>query len=288
MIDLSLSDLFGEPVAFDAATRSTMAPAEQVLRPVRENLGIEAEYRRQLQKLIDEMAKSVAFWVKGAFKRAPSEVVELAQDELASTALKDAIRRLTVRWTKRFDDGAKRLAAYFAKTVSRRTDAELKSILKDAGFAIDWKMSPSQRDIINAVVNENVSLIKSIPSQYFTQVEGIVMRSVARGGDLKQLTDDLQHQFGVTRRRAAFIARDQNSKANGALSRARMLEVGIDEAIWCHSHGGHEPRPSHVKAGRDKQRFDLRKGWFDPDAKEWIIPGQLIGCKCFSRPVLRR
>jgi uncharacterized protein with gpF-like domain len=61
---------------------------------------------------------------------------------------------------------------------------------------------------------------KAIRLQRITNVEGLVMRSVQTGRDLGQLTTDLQEQFGVTRRRAAFIARHQSNKATASMTRA--------------------------------------------------------------------
>ena len=112
------------------------------------------------------------------------------------------------------------------------------------------------------------------------------MRSVQTGRDLGQLTDDLREQFGVTKRRAAFIARSQNNLATAAMTRARQVELGITEAIWMHSGGGKEPRPTHLNAGRERARFDVAKGWYDPAVKEHIWPGQLPNCRCVSRSVI--
>ena len=112
------------------------------------------------------------------------------------------------------------------------------------------------------------------------------MRAVQVGGDLGPLAQKLQHQYGVTRRRAAFIARDQNRKAFAVIERARYLELGVEQAIWRHSAGGKTPRPSHVKAGREGVIYDVAKGWFDPDVKEFIQPGQLPNCRCFARAIL--
>ncbi|MDB5605134.1 MAG: phage head morphosis protein [Bradyrhizobium sp.] len=113
--------------------------------------------------------------------------------------------------------------------------------------------------IMAATVGQQVSLIKSIPSQYFTDVEGLVMRSVQTGRDLGQLTKDLQEQFGVTCRRAAFIARDQNNKATASMTRARQDELGITQAIWVHSGAGKHPRPTHVAMNGTK--YDVNRAW---------------------------
>lgn len=257
---------------------------EKVLRPIHANAGIEAAYRRKLISLIEEMHASLNYWLKAAYRADPPE---LTQDESPAAAMRAAMRRLSRRWLKRFDVASKELADYFATAVSERSDAALKSILKKGGFAIEFRMTRAQNDVVQAIVNENVSLIKSIPQQYLTQVDGLVMRSVQAGRDLGQLTKDLQEQFGVTKRRAALISRDQNSKATAALTRARQIETGITEAIWMHSGGGRHPRPSHVKAGRDKQRYDVRDGWLDPEVGKKIFPGELINCRCVSKPVLK-
>ena len=115
------------------------------------------------------------------------------------------------------------------------------------------------------------------------------MRSVSTGRDMKQLTDDIEHQFGVSRRRAIIISRDQNNKATGALQRVRQIEIAGEEAeaIWHHSAGGRTPRKSHVKAGQDKVRFKVKAGWFDGDVGRNIHPGELINCKCFSQLVVK-
>ena len=147
-------------------------------------------------------------------------------------------------------------------------------------------MTPATRDIMQATINQQVSLIKSIPSRYFTQIEGIVMRSVQIGRDLGQLTTDLQDQFGITKRRAAFIARDQNNKATASMNRARQDEIGVTEAIWVHSGGGKHPRPTHLKAGREKTRYDIKEGWLDPALGRHIFPGEEPNCRCVSKSII--
>ena len=126
-----------------------------------------------------------------------------------------------------------------------------------------FKMTRAMRDIMAATVGQQVSLIKSIPSQYFTNIGGLVMRSVQTGRDLEQLTKDLKAQFGVTHRRAAFIARDQNNKATASMTRARQEELGLNDAIWVRSGAGKHPRPTHV--AMDGKKYDVRKGmWTRP------------------------
>jgi hypothetical protein len=325
MIDLSLDDLFPRvtPIALDVALprRPHKAlVADKVLSPVRPNLGLQAAYRKRLTAMLAEMDNSLRYWLEAAYKANPPEIAQdqfvpsavggmpkaqqrgdkpdqrpnpraapasIAQDELSSAAMRAAMRKLSRRWLRRFDDMAEKLAAYFAQSVSDRADGQLRKILKDGGFAVDFTMSPAQRDVLNATVNENVALIKSIPREYLSRVEGHVMRSVQTGRDMKQLSDDLQRSFGVSKRRAAIISRDQNNKATAMLTRARHLELGITENVWVHSRGGKVPRPTHVKASAEGVLFDVAKGWYDPAVGEYIWPGTLINCRCVGRPVIK-
>jgi SPP1 gp7 family putative phage head morphogenesis protein len=254
---------------------------DKVLTPVRPNVGIEVAYRKKLQALIAEMDNSVVYWLHAAYRA--NEPV-MAQDRTPADELRDAIRKLAKRWQKNFDEAAPALAEYFAQSVSSRSSGALKAILKKAGFTVEFKMTRAMRDIMAATVGQQVSLIKSIPSQYFTNIEGLVMRSVQTGRDLGQLTKDLQEQFGVTHRRAALIARDQNNKATASMTRARQDELGLNEAIWVHSGGGKHPRPTHV--AMHGKKYDVNKGMWDSAVKRWIYPGEEINCRCISRSII--
>jgi SPP1 gp7 family putative phage head morphogenesis protein len=248
---------------------------------VRPNAGLEAVYRKKLRDMIESMHESVIYWLSVEFKRNEPAI---AADALPAAELRKAIRELAVRWQRQFNELAPALGKWFALSASKRSDKSLARILDKGGMSVKFRMSRAQRDILRATIIENVGLIKSIPQQYLKSVETHVMQSVQTGRDLEQLTKDLRDSFGVTKRRAELIARDQNNKATSALTRARQLELGITRALWVHSFGGKHPRRSHIK--NDGKEYDVAKGWWDPDEKKFIHPGHLINCRCVSRPVI--
>lgn len=238
-----------------------------------------------MERLIDAMSRSVVWWVGAAWRRNPPT---MAQDASPAREMRDVLAELRRRWEKRFDDLSADLARWFATSAADRSDLALKAALKKGGFTVEFKTTREMNDVLQASVAENVSLIKSIPSEYFTQVEGSVMRSVQAGRDLHQLAEELHHRHGVTKRRAAIIARDQNNKATAVVTRVRYQELGITKARWLHSAGGKEPRKTHVQASKDRVIYDVNEGWFDPDPRvqQNIWPGQLINCRCVAVPVL--
>lgn len=226
------------------------------------------------------MHRSLVRWLTAAYRANEPELV--AMDRSPAVELQNAIRKLARRWQKRFDDLAETLAKQFAGEALRYSDASFKAALKKAGFTVQFKMSGAANDAYRAVIGENVGLIRSIASEHLSEVEGLVMRSVQNGRDLGFLAKALEARYGVTRRRAALIARDQNNKATAVITRVRQLEAGITEAIWMHSHAGKHPRPSHVAA--DGKRYDVKKGMLIEG--EWILPGEKINCRCVARAVV--
>jgi len=260
-----------------------LARAPRRLRAVRPSHALELWLRRRLTDEVEAMHRSVTHWLTAEYRRALPRIV---QDESPASSLTRALRQLASRWRARWDELAARLAEHFAQSVEQRSSTALARMLREGGMTVKFQMTRAMQDVVDATVQQSVALIRSIPAQYLDQVEGIVMRGVQTGRDLHVVARELEQRLGVTRRRAALIARDQNSKATAALNRARQLEVGIEEAIWVHSGAGREPRPSHVRAGRLQTRFKIAEGWYDPDEKRHIQPGELINCRCVSRPIV--
>lgn len=273
----------GRPVAV-ARSRKPVTVA-----PVRPNLGHEAAYLAALERMVDAMQKSITYWLRAAYRSKPPE---MAADELVVPAgssamvMRKAMARMSRRWQQRIDDAAPELAKWFAMTAADRSDKALQSIMRKAGISVRFKMTAPMNDVMQATIGEQVGLIKSIASRYLSEVEGRVMRSVAAGRDVKGLMEELEEQYGITKRRAALIARDQNNKATASMNRVRQTSLGIKKAVWVHSAAGRNPRPSHVKAGADKVVYDVDKGWFDPAIGKWIWPGTEINCRCVSRPII--
>lgn len=270
-------------IAVDArpSGRRARRKGRTLLRPVHPNAGLTAIYRRKILELVDGMQAETMRLIKRTYQMNPPKA---ALDATPADQLRAVLNEIARRWQYNFDVAAPLLAEYFATAVHLRTDAALKSALRQGGFSVEFSMTPAVRDILGATIEANVGLIKSIPQEYLTQVQGMVMRSVQTGRDAGQLYADIREQFGVTRRRAALIARDQNAKATSAIHTARQKEAGITHAIWMHSGGGRHPRPTHV--AMNGNQYEVSKGMYDSSVDKWIFPGELINCRCVMRSVI--
>ena len=255
----------------------------KVVRAVHANQGLRARYNRAMQSLVEEMADSLEYWLRAAYKTSPPRVGALiAEDATPWDDFNTRFRHVARRWLKRFDEAAPRIAEAYLKGSFKATDSAMRIALRDAGLSVKFEFTPAMRDAFNASLAENIGLIRSIPEEYLSKVEGVVARSYSTGRDLETMVKDLRKLYPQAQKKAILIARDQSNKANAVVSRARQLELGITEAIWMHSHGGKVPRPDHLKA--NGERYEIAKGCLI--SGEYIQPGELINCRCVSRPVL--
>ena len=199
--------------------------------------------------------------------------------------LTNALRALRIRWSSpQFqalaNDVARRFVTSANNSNRRRTE-------RDMGIDI-FSDSTVITNYVQASIADNVRLIQSIPEQYLTQVESIVMTNVRGGGRPSSIAKSLQQQFGVTERRAKMISRDQTSKVNGQLNAKRQQDVGFPFFEWLDSDD-ERVRDRHAYLSEHVTQYG--KGvyrWDNPPLSDKgvpIIPGEDFQCRCIARPV---
>jgi uncharacterized protein with gpF-like domain len=241
------------------------------------------------------MLDSYLWWLSSRYREAvesnaaAGRVPDLAQDASPKSAqqrLLAELSRLQTYWQKHFEQLANKLVRRWAGASYKDNANAWKAQARRAGFTVDMRLTPAQATVLDTAVANNVALIKSIPAQFATDVQGIVSRSFVAGRDLATMADELRKRGGVTVDRAALIARDQSNKLTADMNSARQRELGLQWAVWKHSSAGKEPRPNHVKAGREEWIFDTQIGIDFGDKFGHVLPGQAINCRCGSRTLI--
>ena len=257
----------------------------RTLRPIHPPAAIESAYKKKLVGMVREMEHSCLYWLKAKYRQNESQIMDSA-----TTNMSKELRRLIAQWKRNFSEFAEDAADWFAWEVRNFTDRNLMKQLKPykemgLGFDLTFEyISRKERQVLQAIIKENVNLIKSIASETLTQVEGIVLRAIQNGNDLATLTEQLTHQFGVSERRATTIARDQTAKATNNLSRQRLMDYGITRGIWMHTAAGKTYRESHVEM--DGTEYNIEFGCFDENEGRAIQPAELVNCRCVCRPII--
>jgi len=252
------------------------------------NAAAEAHYHQRLTRLIRRMTDIIDSDLKALFKGSTAKEY-FAQDASISAEARILMNALIARCQGLFDIAAKPLAERVASDASKSSAASLKHSIKELSQGLTLKtdmISGDIKDILSATVTENVGLIKSIPSEYLTQVQGAVMRSITQGRGLADLVPFLRKQEDITLRRARIIARDQTRKAFSNLNFARMDKIGIEEYEWLHSAGGQKPRQLHVHMSGNIYRID-KPPIIDEKTGQRGKPGDLINCRCTAIPVVK-
>jgi len=227
--------------------------AEVVLESFSPNAGIADNYRSTLLRLITAMALSL-------------------QKVTYTSNLTEARRY----WEAQFKD---KYAESFVDDVMGYADTRFAHILADAGRIV--RFVPDD-ELLDAMIKKNVSLIKSIPSKYFDQVEAILKEGLEKNTSMDGIAELLHERYGITVRRARMIVEDQNGTITAEVVKLRQKQLGIVKAYWQHTNRAKEPRLEHVEASGET--YNIHKGMFLEG--EWVWPGSAINCRCISRSIL--
>ena len=92
---------------------------------VRASAALKQKYFKKLMGLIDEMNKSVTWWLGARYKENEKEII--ASDSAASDIEKE-LKDLMKRWCKRFDEAAEDIAKDFVKSATNHSTNNLKAL----------------------------------------------------------------------------------------------------------------------------------------------------------------
>ncbi len=133
-----------------------------------------------------------------------------------------------------------------------------------------------EREIALFVAN-NVSLIRSLPKQFLTELEPLVTKHFSEGGSFEELAQLIEDRFQITVGKARVIAADQANKFTQALNQRRQEALGIDKFVWVTQR---DERVRDTHAARDGKVLS----WAKPAGG--ILPGEEVNCRCQAVPYL--
>ncbi len=151
----------------------------------------------------------------------------------------------------------------FDRSVYRATGVDFGSVVTAEGLD----------DFIELSVNKNVSLIKSLPEEYLTQVETIVNNGVVSGARFRTIEKEIIGKTGANSKlnnRIKTIARNEIQTINSQITLRRSETLGIKEGIYRDSND-EKVRKCHHEL--DGERYVLAKGAWSKTCQKFIQPG---------------
>lgn len=242
------------------------------------------QYNVELQRMIKRLYKDVTASIMPIVKANQSQYVRDSWVDSLDASLKF----LRERWSSQlFQSWANVTARKFVR------EADTSNLRRNnASLGVDiYAGSTKMVDFTSLAITDNVNLIQSIPSQYLTDVESIVMNNIRSGGRASSIATQLQEKLNVPKNRAKMIARDQTAKVNGQLNAIRQTDAGFPYFEWDDSddervrHRHSEIANKVTAYGKGIYRWD-----FPPlnDKGQPILPGTDYQCRCIGRPVSQR
>jgi SPP1 gp7 family putative phage head morphogenesis protein len=130
------------------------------------------------------------------------------------------------------------------------------------------KPLPAQLNVdefIQDSLQANISLIKTVPGQYFSQIEQITKDAVRKGELTATARAKIQELTGNAKNRARLIARDQIGKLTANIEEARQRKSGVTEYIWRTRQDGRVRSLANSDGYSDHKRLEgVIIKWNDP------------------------
>ena len=273
-------------------------------------------YSRDFRNLVKQMIKDYKSLVD--IYRAKKDQIAIDADEKKTkstygqiwltTEIQERIQKLGKKWEEKFAVWAETQSPAIVKKVLKASDTQIKRALihffSGERLELIGQVIPTPlKQSMKMHIIENVSLIKSVQSQYHERIVGAISRSITNGGSIKTLTEEIYKCGNMSMRRANLIALDQTRKMYSNLTIRRFKQIGVQKVMWLHTHNKETSRPYHIrKWDGDYSNYPHVNGLngliFDIDNPPVIqeatktqpeirgYPAQLPFCRCIMRAVI--
>ena len=166
----------------------------------------------------------------------------------------------------------------------KMTIKEWKKVIgKTLGINImeDYYSGDFYKEMLEKWISDNVDLIKTVPSDSLCKVKQLVYESFMGGKTNTDIIKELHRQYGMDKRHARLIARDQTGKLNAQITKHQQKDAGVNEYIWrtCQDE---RVRESH------KELHGKMFSWDNPPdvgRGRRCHPGEDYQCRCRAKPV---
>jgi SPP1 gp7 family putative phage head morphogenesis protein len=174
--------------------------------------------------------------------------------------------------------------------VNKDVEANVKAI------TVAPKLTKEQQARIASEYNDNIKLaIEDFTRKETQELRNKVQSNAEAGIRYESLAREIEKSYGITRRKAKFLARQETSLLMTKFAQVRYQDAGVNEYEWQCVHMPHDKTPDQHTLGNvryyhgllDKKIFR----WDNPpvvNAKgDRKNPGQDYNCRCKARPIVR-
>jgi len=264
-------------------------PRRRRLPRQREPRPIALAYFAELRPMLERLRRLVDARIFPALERwhaAATRHLDALELELRADAYSDEVEEMVDGMARDFfSEFPNEQLRRKARAVARRTsDFNREELGKQFAAALGVELrtlEPWLGDKVDAFAARNVTLIKTLPEAYLSDVKTSVLGALGKGETVEDLAAKLRGHFDEADEKASNkairIARTEVGRLNGEMNEARQRELGVDRYVW-----------RTVQDNRVREEHFEREGksysWKNPPADGH--PGEAIMCRCFAEPDL--
>lgn len=248
---------------------------------VREYIRVTDAYMKLLQETVAKHLPKI----KAAAKR-EQELARADDIQDLAPVIRAVFQEISVELESRAGAyGLEKKLAKLANLSRKLTIKEWKKVCKATlGIDIldDYYLGEFYRESLKKWTEENVDLIKTIPKTALGDMQNIVQDGFKTGKTTTSIVREIQRTYGVEKRHARLIARDQMAKLNADLTKSQQQDAGVEEYVWSTSGDGrvrdrHKALNGKTFSWNDPPVVDVRTG-------RRGHPGQDYQCRCVALP----
>lgn len=269
----------------------------------------EREIQNTVSSLLDAISQGTIWWQDGIFKGKYNAAITRALKALGATYNEPSktfslprelipidVRLAQTRADARYND----LRHSMLRTMDEmhiESINQISSIPDSYADTIDWmegdfqkslraitieaKLTESQRGIIAAEWGQNLDkYVKDFAAEKILEMRELVSTNAFAGRRANDLVEMLKDNYGISQRKARFLARQETSLLLSKFRETRYRDVGANRYRWSTSH---DERVRHDHKDLNNKIFD----WILPPVTNRRTgarnhPGEDFGCRCVA------
>lgn len=230
------------------------------------SIRIENDYARALKRIADKVGDIVA-----AFDPLDPEQMSAAE-------------RLLMQYSQMIGPWARAVSARMLTEVSRRDAREWNKVSKTMSAEVKREIHRSNPTgkLLRALLDENVTLIQSIPLDAAKRVHKLTLEGLETGARAAEISQSIQRSGKVSKSRAMLIARTEVARTSSLLTESRAKQIGSEGYIWRTSRDKDVRHSHHLMEGKFV-RWDTPPTLSDGTTTH---AGQIYNCRCYPEPVI--
>lgn len=243
-------------------------------------------------ELTKALRKAGAEWdaAKGVFRLQARDLPPAVQAAVATSetrfwrALSAVDKKLTEVLPEQLSERVK-IAHYFDRTLYR---IDQKFEAQVSGISFVPKLTPETRAKVAAGYTKDLQrYINDFTQKQVLELRKEIAARAERGDRYEGVVGAIKDSYGVSERKARFLARQETALMMASFKKARYQEAGIKQYRWQCVVGSpaHPVRPMHAALNGKVYSFDHPPITDDKDNRN--NPGEDYNCRCIARPIVR-